>query len=186
MPAERMEHATYRTVGCPQARDGTGGTILLRERNTAARVEMDHGQPGAGRNAARGNDAGRVTRSTQRTVLSPTDTATVVDIQRFSLHDGPGIRTTVFFKGCVLRCAWCQNPESLRLAPEMAYYRERCAERVAVRRGVSARGHPRRPAPAHRLREVATPADAASRRAATTRSDWSADASTSRRSRARS
>ncbi len=37
----------------------------------------------------------------------------VSDIQRFSLHDGPGIRTTVFFKGCNLRCPWCSNPENL-------------------------------------------------------------------------
>ena len=42
----------------------------------------------------------------------------VFDVQRFSVHDGPGIRTTVFFKGCPLRCAWCQNPESLRREPE--------------------------------------------------------------------
>lgn len=41
---------------------------------------------------------------------------TVFDIQRFSLHDGPGIRTTVFLKGCPLRCAWCQNPEGLERA----------------------------------------------------------------------
>lgn len=40
------------------------------------------------------------------------------DIQRFSLHDGPGIRTTVFFKGCPLRCQWCHNPESQRYQPE--------------------------------------------------------------------
>ncbi|MCF8470200.1 MAG: glycyl-radical enzyme activating protein [Parvibaculum sp.] len=52
--------------------------------------------------------------------------AAIVDIQRFSLHDGPGIRTTVFFKGCALRCAWCQNPESLRIGQEMAFYSERC------------------------------------------------------------
>ncbi|WP_428771644.1 radical SAM protein [Treponema sp. HNW] len=38
---------------------------------------------------------------------------TIFDIQRFSLHDGPGIRTTVFLKGCPLRCLWCQNPEGL-------------------------------------------------------------------------
>jgi pyruvate formate lyase activating enzyme len=48
------------------------------------------------------------------------------DVQRFSLHDGPGIRTTVFFKGCPLRCRWCQNPESLKRRPEMAFYHERC------------------------------------------------------------
>lgn len=39
--------------------------------------------------------------------------ACIFNIQRFSLHDGPGVRTTVFFKGCPLRCAWCSNPESL-------------------------------------------------------------------------
>lgn len=43
----------------------------------------------------------------------------VSDIQRFSLHDGPGIRTTVFFKGCNARCAWCHNPETLSMAPEV-------------------------------------------------------------------
>jgi pyruvate formate lyase activating enzyme len=48
------------------------------------------------------------------------------DIQRFSLHDGPGIRTTVFLKGCPLRCPWCQNPESLRSEPELAFHGDRC------------------------------------------------------------
>lgn len=42
----------------------------------------------------------------------------VTNIQRFSLHDGPGIRTTVFLKGCSLRCPWCANPENLRMCPE--------------------------------------------------------------------
>lgn len=42
----------------------------------------------------------------------------VTNIQRFSLHDGPGIRTTVFCKGCVLRCPWCANPENLEAVPE--------------------------------------------------------------------
>jgi len=42
----------------------------------------------------------------------------VFDIKRFALHDGPGIRTTVFLKGCPLRCWWCQNPESIRDFPE--------------------------------------------------------------------
>ncbi len=52
--------------------------------------------------------------------------AVIFDIQRFSLHDGPGIRTTVFFKGCPLRCAWCQNPESHSRTPEIAFYEDRC------------------------------------------------------------
>jgi pyruvate formate lyase activating enzyme len=53
--------------------------------------------------------------------------ALVFDIQRFSLHDGPGLRTTVFFKGCSLRCLWCQNPESRSALPEIAFYAELCA-----------------------------------------------------------
>lgn len=52
--------------------------------------------------------------------------AVVFDVQRFSLHDGPGIRTVVFFKGCGLACVWCQNPEALRAAPELAYSADRC------------------------------------------------------------
>ena len=43
----------------------------------------------------------------------------VFDIQRFSMHDGPGIRTTVFLKGCPLQCAWCHNPESWKMDPQI-------------------------------------------------------------------
>ena len=50
----------------------------------------------------------------------------VFDVQRFSIHDGPGIRTTVFFKGCPLSCLWCQNPESLSPEPQLALYPEHC------------------------------------------------------------
>jgi pyruvate formate lyase activating enzyme len=53
-------------------------------------------------------------------------TARIFDIQRFSIHDGPGIRTTVFFKGCPLRCAWCQNPESWSAEPQLMLYPDRC------------------------------------------------------------
>lgn len=52
--------------------------------------------------------------------------ATVFDIQRYSVHDGPGIRTLVFFKGCPLRCKWCQNPESIDRNPEMAFFANKC------------------------------------------------------------
>ena len=53
-------------------------------------------------------------------------TATIFDIQRNSYVDGPGIRTTVFFKGCNLRCAWCHNPESQSAIPQMMFYKNKC------------------------------------------------------------
>ena len=53
-------------------------------------------------------------------------TATIFDIQRNSYVDGPGIRTTVFFKGCNLRCAWCHNPESQSVLPQMMFYKNKC------------------------------------------------------------
>lgn len=52
---------------------------------------------------------------------------TIFDIQRFSIHDGPGIRTTVFLKGCPLRCKWCHNPESQSFKPERLIYFDKCA-----------------------------------------------------------
>jgi pyruvate formate lyase activating enzyme len=53
-------------------------------------------------------------------------TEAVFNIQRFSLHDGPGIRTTVFLKGCSMRCFWCHNPEGQRATPELRYDPSRC------------------------------------------------------------
>jgi len=54
--------------------------------------------------------------------------APIFDIQRFSIHDGPGIRTLVFLKGCNLRCDWCQNPESQQAKPKIAFYEGRCKQ----------------------------------------------------------
>jgi pyruvate formate lyase activating enzyme len=51
---------------------------------------------------------------------------TVFDVQRYSLEDGPGLRTAVFFKGCPLRCAWCSNPESQHVAPELLLFATSC------------------------------------------------------------
>ena len=50
----------------------------------------------------------------------------VFNIQRFSIHDGPGIRTTVFLKGCSLRCFWCHNPEGIRPKQELQFFPDRC------------------------------------------------------------
>lgn len=54
------------------------------------------------------------------------ETGLVFNVQRFSVHDGPGIRTLVFMKGCPLRCSWCSNPESQNCYPELGFVAERC------------------------------------------------------------
>ena len=50
----------------------------------------------------------------------------VFNIQRFCLNDGPGVRTTVFLKGCMLNCLWCHNPESKSINPEIIYHENKC------------------------------------------------------------
>ena len=50
----------------------------------------------------------------------------IFDLKRFSVHDGDGIRTTVFFKGCNLRCKWCHNPESQNPKKEILFYQNKC------------------------------------------------------------
>lgn len=52
--------------------------------------------------------------------------AKIFEIKRFAVHDGDGIRTTVFLKGCPLKCVWCHNPEGLSNSPELAYYEHKC------------------------------------------------------------
>ena len=58
----------------------------------------------------------------------------IFDIQRFSIHDGPGIRTTVFLKGCNLKCLWCHNPESQSSTDELLFYQDKCIGCGACRR----------------------------------------------------
>ena len=52
--------------------------------------------------------------------------ALISDIKRFAVHDGDGIRTTVFLKGCSLKCVWCHNPEGISFKPQIAYYENKC------------------------------------------------------------
>lgn len=52
--------------------------------------------------------------------------ALISDVKRFAIHDGDGIRTTVFFKGCPLKCIWCHNPESISFRPQIAFYKNKC------------------------------------------------------------
>lgn len=53
---------------------------------------------------------------------------TIFNIQRFCINDGPGIRTTVFLKGCPLKCIWCHNPESQVREPEIMFYKDKCTK----------------------------------------------------------
>lgn len=62
----------------------------------------------------------------QHTAVKNGDIATITDIQRYSVHDGPGIRSLVFFKGCPLRCQWCHNPETHNIHPELMMNEEAC------------------------------------------------------------
>lgn len=58
--------------------------------------------------------------------MDMTTEGTVFNIKRYAIHDGPGIRTTVFLKGCPLSCPWCQNPEGIRPEPELIWREQRC------------------------------------------------------------
>ena len=59
-------------------------------------------------------------------MISEDMTGTVFNTQKFSIHDGTGIRTLIFMKGCPLRCIWCSNPESQRTGPEVMFVRSKC------------------------------------------------------------
>jgi pyruvate formate lyase activating enzyme len=71
---------------------------------------------------------------------APSGTGRIYDIKRFAVHDGPGIRTVVFLKGCPLRCAWCHNPEGMSAAPDLSLTLMKCVGCGAVS-GLSERLH---------------------------------------------
>ena len=60
--------------------------------------------------------------------------ATITQIKRFAVHDGDGIRTTVFLKGCPLECVWCHNPEAISYRPELAFHEDKCVGCMACTR----------------------------------------------------
>ena len=62
----------------------------------------------------------------QERTTETSSTGTLFDVKRFALHDGPGVRTTVFLKGCPLSCSWCHNPESQNPNPELMFWADRC------------------------------------------------------------
>ncbi|MFC1871952.1 glycyl-radical enzyme activating protein [Chloroflexota bacterium] len=69
---------------------------------------------------------GKTSEVTDGTIEPSRTPGTIFNIQRFSVHDGPGIRTTVFMKGCPLQCRWCANAESINPQPELGIIRGRC------------------------------------------------------------
>jgi pyruvate formate lyase activating enzyme len=93
--------------------------------------EFDLAEPGiGGREEARSEPTPFPQKTTSLAKLAfktcQEQTALVLNIMRFAVRDGPGIRTTVFLKGCPLRCEWCHNPESQSSTPELIYFPERC------------------------------------------------------------
>lgn len=61
-----------------------------------------------------------------QTIQNQTPSLLVMEIERFAIHDGEGIRSVVFLQGCPLRCPWCSNPESQQLTPQLLYSRKKC------------------------------------------------------------
>ncbi len=67
--------------------------------------------------------------------MARTSSGLIFDVREMTVHDGPGIRTTVFFKGCPLRCAWCHNPEGISFGPELMVRTQGCSNCGSCRRG---------------------------------------------------
>lgn len=70
-----------------------------------------------------------------------TDLLNVTEIQRFCMHDGPGVRTTVFLKGCPLKCEWCHNPETQKSKTELLFYTKKCIGCTACEQACAVGAH---------------------------------------------
>ena len=104
-------------------------------------VDLPRGASGRDSGAVRrGAVAAECRRAVVHRAIRPAMTGKILNIQRFSTEDGPGIRTTVFFKGCPLTCVWCSNPESQESEEEIAHRDSLCVGCGDVRRGVPERG----------------------------------------------
>lgn len=72
-------------------------------------------------------DDNRMTNSDESSGAADRPCAYVVNVQRFTIHDGPGIRTELFLKGCSLRCQWCSNPETYEPFPQVGVFPKKCS-----------------------------------------------------------
>ena len=107
-----------------------------------------------GRSRSRSASSTATTSPTRGSAVSARPGGRVFNVQRFSLHDGPGIRTTVFLKGCPPRCPWCHNPESQSSEPEVVRIETRCVSCGSLRDVCPHGRSPARLAAVHRLRRV--------------------------------
>ena len=86
-------------------------------------------------------DDNRMTNSDESSGAADRPCAYVVNVQRFTIHDGPGIRTELFLKGCSLRCQWCSNPETYEPFPQVGVFPKKCIGCGYCLKACAAHGH---------------------------------------------
>jgi pyruvate formate lyase activating enzyme len=130
----KVAQQSCRARGAPPANGGLalqgpaslGNAPVMLPPPTAATGKVPAARRGSGPAAVQGHQALAPRPALCYTVGMSAREGVTFNIQRFSTEDGPGIRTTVFFKGCPLHCAWCHNPEGLSSRPELMWYDVRC------------------------------------------------------------